>query len=254
MQSRLLILAIGNLSLITIRLTLFSWNAKVDYVASAKPNVGFAASGQRSDAIAQTPSHERTSMHVSRRAATTIVIAALTIPFGTGAATAQTQPAEPRTAASSNVAHYAGEADADAAKSVDKETLAKLNEARASDGLPALPDDTTALELRENGTVAAQDSSGKAIDVEDESTDFQTPQKPGPQDAELRAAGGDSVIKNAAQAVAGCAGGVIGYDAILEILERRVSYWTFVKWLGGKIGWGLAVSCVSGGVSAAMGW
>ena len=193
-------------------------------------------------------------MHVSRRAATTIVIAALTIPFGTGAATAQAQPIEENHAASSNVAQYTDEADADATKAVDKETLSQLNEARASDGLPALPEDTAALELREDGTVAALDSSGQAIAVEDQPTDFQSPQEPGNQDSELRAAGGDSVIKNAAQAVAGCAGGVIGYDAILEILERRVSYWTFVNWLGGKIGWGLAISCVSGGVSAAMGW
>lgn len=185
-------------------------------------------------------------MTFARKTATTIMIAALAVPLGAGAATAQAAPAP---AASSNaVSNYSDTVD------IDEKTLSALNEARKSDDLPALPSDTATLELSNDGTVKAKDSSGKSIAVEDNPTDFTEPQQPGKQGAELRAEGGDSVIKNAAQAVAGCAGGVIGYDAILEILERRVSYWTFVKWLGRKIGWGLAVSCVSGGVSAAMGW
>lgn len=189
--------------------------------------------------------HERPPVTFTRKTATTLVIAALTVPLGTGAAAAQPTPAP---APSNTVSHYSDTVD------IDEKTLSKLNEARKSDNLPALPSDTAALELSNDGTVKAKDSSGTSIAVEDNPTDFTEPQQPSKQGAELRAEGGDSVMKNAAQAVAGCAGGVIGYDAILEILERRVSYWTFVKWLGGKIGWGLAVSCVSGGVSAAMGW
>lgn len=188
-------------------------------------------------------------MHVPRRVVTAITVTALTLSLGSGIATAQEQPASPP-AVANNAAQYSEKVD------IDEETLSKLNEARKSDGLDPLPDNTAELELGADGTVAAKDSSGDAIEVEDQPTDFATPQESGGDESErlVQAQGGDSVMKNAAQAVAGCVGGVIGFDAILEILERRVSYWTFVKWLGGKVGWGLAVSCVSGGVSAAMGW
>ncbi|GAB3181096.1 hypothetical protein GCM10027060_11460 [Nesterenkonia halophila] len=71
----------------------------------------------------------------------------------------------------------------------------------------------------------------------------------------FRAAGGP--LGGLASTIAGCAGGVIGYDAILSILEKRVSYWALVKFLGGKIGPGLAISCVAGAGGALatyMGW
>ncbi len=60
-----------------------------------------------------------------------------------------------------------------------------------------------------------------------------------------------------ASTIAGCTGGVIGFDAILSILEKRVSYWALVKFIGGKIGPGLAVSCIAGAGGALavyMGW
>ena len=65
------------------------------------------------------------------------------------------------------------------------------------------------------------------------------------------------VISGAAASIAGCVGGVVGYDAILSILEKRVSYWALVKFLGGKIGPGLAISCIAGaggGLATYMGW
>lgn len=60
-----------------------------------------------------------------------------------------------------------------------------------------------------------------------------------------------------AATIAGCTGGVIGYDAILSIVDKRVSYWALVKFLGSKIGPGLAVSCIAGAGGALatyMGW
>lgn len=60
-----------------------------------------------------------------------------------------------------------------------------------------------------------------------------------------------------ASTIAGCTGGVIGFDAIVSILEKRVSYWALVKFIGGKIGPGLAISCVAGAGGALavyMGW
>ena len=65
------------------------------------------------------------------------------------------------------------------------------------------------------------------------------------------------VLTAAATTIAGCAGGLVGYDTILEILEKRVSYWALVKFLAKKIGPGLAISCISGAGGALatyMGW
>lgn len=65
------------------------------------------------------------------------------------------------------------------------------------------------------------------------------------------------VLSAAAATIAGCAGGVIGYDTILSILEKRVSYWALVKFLAKKIGPGLAISCIAGaggGLATYMGW
>ena len=65
------------------------------------------------------------------------------------------------------------------------------------------------------------------------------------------------VLSAAAATIAGCAGGVIGYDTILKILEKRVSYWALVKFLAKRIGPGLAISCIAGAGGALatyMGW
>lgn len=60
-----------------------------------------------------------------------------------------------------------------------------------------------------------------------------------------------------ASTIAGCAGGAIGFDEILDILERRASYWTVVKFIAKKTGPGLAISCIAGaggGLAIYMGW
>lgn len=81
-----------------------------------------------------------------------------------------------------------------------------------------------------------------------------------PHDAKdvYQTAGFGSWLKGAARAFAraivGCVGGVIGYDTILGILERRVSYWAFTRWLAGRVGWGLAISCAAGAATAVLGW
>ena len=65
------------------------------------------------------------------------------------------------------------------------------------------------------------------------------------------------VLSAAAATIAGCAGGVICYDTIMEILEKRVSYWNLVKFLAKKIGPGLAISCIAsagGALATYMEW
>lgn len=42
------------------------------------------------------------------------------------------------------------------------------------------------------------------------------------------------VVSGIARSLAGCVGGAVGYDQIMDILEKRVSYWTLVKFLGKK--------------------
>lgn len=54
------------------------------------------------------------------------------------------------------------------------------------------------------------------------------------------------VVSGIARSLAGCVGGAVGYDQIMDILEKRVSYWTLVKFLGKKVGPGLAISCIAG--------
>lgn len=65
------------------------------------------------------------------------------------------------------------------------------------------------------------------------------------------------VVSGIARSLAGCVGGAVGYDQIMDILEKRVSYWTLVKFLGKKVGPGLAISCIAGAGGALadyMGW
>ena len=120
-----------------------------------------------------------------------------------------------------------------------------------------MPAGTVEYGFNANGDAVAIDpngrktvlSSAKKMDAELNTVPVQTMVAEGQGDK--------GVLSAAATTIAGCAGGVIGYDTIMEIPEKRVSYWDLVKFLAKKIGPGLAISCIAsaGGVfSTYIGW
>lgn len=142
-------------------------------------------------------------------------------------------------------------------ESLDESTRIALNSLFAQNGGKQIPQGAVRIETTPSGNLIAFDASDNRVATLDLSPS--THQKKSPLtgvDASTASAG--SWLKGAARgfakAVAGCVGGVIGYDAILGVLEKRVSYWAFVKWLGGKVGWALAVSCAAGAATAVLGW
>lgn len=131
---------------------------------------------------------------------------------------------------------------------VNAKEIAIINHLRREEGLPNLPKEVDSISLDSNLKMKGFDKHGKPVDFSDHAVSEKTQRQIQTYDS------GDSFMKNAAQAVVGCVGGVVGYDEILDILQRRVGKLAFVKFLAKKVGWGLAISCVSGAVSVAMGW
>lgn len=148
-------------------------------------------------------------------------------------------------------------------ETLDPESISTINEEIATAGGKQLPADTVAFGFNDAGDAVAVNGDGEETLLE--SADV--------MDAEIAAAepaGGaegavttaaetadKGVLTGAAATIAGCVGGVVGYDQILEILERRASYWTVVKFLAKKVGPGLAISCIAGAGGALatyLGW
>lgn len=120
-----------------------------------------------------------------------------------------------------------------------------------------MPAGTVEYGFNANGDAVAIDSNGRKtvlssankMDAELNSVPVQTMAAEDQDDK--------GVLSAAAATIAGCAGGVIGYDTIMEILEKRVSYWNLVKFLAKKIGPGLAISCIAsagGALATYMEW
>ena len=120
-----------------------------------------------------------------------------------------------------------------------------------------MPAGTVEYWFNANGDAVAIDSNGRKtvlssankMDAELNSVPVQTTAAEDQDDK--------GVLSAAAATIAGCAGGVIGYDTIMEILEKRVSYWNLVMFLAKKIGPGLAISCIAsagGALATYMGW
>ena len=142
-------------------------------------------------------------------------------------------------------------------ETVSENDLKQINaDIESASGSP-LPAGTAEYGFNANGDAVAIDSNGretvlssaKKMDAELNSEPIQTRAAEAQDDK--------GVLSAAAATIAGCAGSVIGYDAILEILEKRVSYWTLVKFLARKIGPGLAIGCIAGAGGALatyMGW
>ncbi|WP_293829920.1 hypothetical protein [uncultured Corynebacterium sp.] len=142
-------------------------------------------------------------------------------------------------------------------ETVSENDLKQINEDIESAGGSPLPAGTVEYGFNADGDAVAIDSNGretvlssaKKMDAELNSVLVQTRSAADQDDK--------GVLSAAAATIAGCAGGVIGYDTILEILEKRVSYWALVKFLAKKIGPGLAISCIAGAGGALadhMGW
>lgn len=142
-------------------------------------------------------------------------------------------------------------------ETVSENDLKQINEDIESAGGSPLPAGTVEYGFNADGDAVAIDSNGretvlssaKKMDAELNSVLVQTRSAEGQDDK--------GVLSAAAATIAGCAGGVIGYDTILKILEKRVSYWALVKFLAKRIGPGLAISCIAGAGGALatyMGW
>ncbi|WP_162873029.1 hypothetical protein [Austwickia chelonae] len=138
-------------------------------------------------------------------------------------------------------------------ETLDDSMRVKLSDFLQKTGHSPLPASAVTLHTKPNADLVAYDAKGNLVETWSLST------LSGEESAELMSLRGPADwLKGAARAfaksVVGCVSGVVGFDAVLSILEKRVSYWAFVKWLGGKVGWGLAVSCASGAATAVLGW
>lgn len=146
---------------------------------------------------------------------------------------------------------------------LDAQKLSTINAQIVKVGGRQIPSGSVAFGFNESGdAVAVNAQGGKTVLESASKMDAEidaaiSSQKVTTGTARASAAADKGVVSGLAATIAGCAGGVIGYDAILSILEKRVSYWALVKFLGGKIGPGLAISCIAGAGGALatyMGW
>lgn len=142
-------------------------------------------------------------------------------------------------------------------ETVSENDLKQVNEDIESAGGSPLPAGTVEYGFNANGDAVAIDSNGRETVLSSaEKMNAELNSEP----VQTRAAANQNdkgILSAAAATIAGCAGGVIGYNEILEILEKRVSYWTLVKFLAKKIGPGLAIGCIAGAGGALatyMGW
>lgn len=126
---------------------------------------------------------------------------------------------------------------------MSKREIDEINSLRADERPPPLPSDTAEIGITEELQFVAYDSHGKKLKIED----------PRPEIDDATISTYDTAMQNATQAVVGCVAGVVGYDEILSILEKRVSKLTFVKFLAKRVGIGLAISCAGGGSGVGYG-
>lgn len=153
-------------------------------------------------------------------------------------------------AASASTAQHAKGAEAaetagmNLMETVDSQSIQEINEEIAIVGGTGLPSNAVAFGFNTNGDAVAVDAAGNETILESAVTmDAQldaTPQSSPTGDGQTLAATANAsddkgVLTGLVATLAGCGGSVIGYDAILSILEKRVSYWALVKFLGAKL-------------------
>ena len=154
-------------------------------------------------------------------------------------------------------AHVSQETSGADRDTVEEGELKKLNADIEAAGGKTLPEGTIEYGFNDKGDAVAVDADGKETVLDSAASMESQLSSPETQTLAAEKAGDKGVLSGAAASIAGCVGGVVGYDAILSILEKRVSYWALVKFLGGKIGPGLAISCIAGaggGLATYMGW
>ncbi|MDO5618852.1 hypothetical protein [Kocuria sp.] len=157
-------------------------------------------------------------------------------------------------------------ADIDLIETLDAQSIHQVNTEIAAVGGAQLPSDTVAFGFNDTGDAVAVDAAGNETILESAASMNEALEAPSPSPSSLPTASGamaasaesdKGVLTGLAATLAGCGGSVIGYDAILSILEKRVSYWALVKFLGSKVGPGIAISCIAGAGGALatyMGW
>ncbi|WP_337447447.1 hypothetical protein [Corynebacterium pseudokroppenstedtii] len=146
-------------------------------------------------------------------------------------------------------------------QTVSKDELAQLNKNIELVGENPLPEGTVEYGFTDNGDAVAIDDSGQKT-ILLSATDMNSELDRGTFQYKAESEENDDdddkgVLSGLAASIAGCLGGVVGYDQIVDILKKRVSYWTLGKFLGEKVGPGLAISCIAGAGGALatyMGW
>lgn len=138
---------------------------------------------------------------------------------------------------------------------LDDASREEVNEDLETSGQETLEEDAYALGFNTSGdAIIVLDDGSEVLLASSEAMEEELASA---SEEEASSADRSGALTGLAATIAGCGGGVIGYDAILSILEKRVSYWALVKFLGSKIGPGLAISCVAGAGGALatyMGW
>lgn len=138
------------------------------------------------------------------------------------------------------------------------EATSEINEDLEASGQEPLSDDAYAVGINNSGDVVAIEDDGTEVTLESASAIDEEVQAAedlaATAEAETDEASTESGVSTqdkgfltaAASSIAGCLGGVVGFDAVLSILENRVSYWALTKFLGSKVGPGIAISCIAG--------
>lgn len=138
--------------------------------------------------------------------------------------------------------------------------LDTFNAMIAREGVTPLPLDTSAIGTAADGSLVAYDAEGSELHVPKVVTsepvlESQPPSfKAGFQTVDGFGSWLGGAARAFARAIVGCVAGVVGYDTVLSILEKRRSYWAFTRWLAGRVGWGLAITCASGAATGVLGW
>lgn len=140
-------------------------------------------------------------------------------------------------------------------QTVSKDDLAQLNKNIELAGGYPLPEGTVEYGFADNGDAIATDASGQETTLLS-ATEMNSELDKGiiqySAESEEDEDDDKGVVSGIARSLAGCVGGAVGYDQVMDILEKRVSYWTLVKFLGKKVGPGLAISCIAGAGGGAL--
>ena len=170
-----------------------------------------------------------------------------------GAVAAASPPTRSATASTSTAFSEPSRANLIATETLTESLRVRLNKLLASHGYQTVSSNATKIGTTTSGSLITYSSSGNQLQEIRFSAEVG---RSVAQGAVTQAAGGwlQGLARAFARAIVGCIGGVIGFDTVLAVLERRVSYWAFVRWLGGRVGWGLAVSCAAGAAAAVLGW